>query len=371
MHKRLNASRLFLFLPAHFIFDAMKRGIWFGGLALLLAGPLQAQSLTGIWQGVEGETGEPDSYWPTVLRLQQGKKGDAHGVLYQEVGGNPRVTATFEVQGQRTGAVLRLTHGPKLDETGRIPFKHWCEGGITFTYDANQEKLTGKAAYRPVGDCDVGTFTLYRVRLKSAAAVPAGVETTLRVSGRNVLWYADADLKQPVNTGNSYRTRLSKTTTFYIAQGYYPSSQSTAVPVTIRATGTPPIPPVAPRPPRDTAQPVPAPPLSTTPAVLPTVLFRVGTPELLPQSEPALNQLAAELKSRPTLQLRVSGHADKVGEPEKNQVLSEQRAEAVKSYLVKAGIAPERISTVGYGDTRPLYPSPDVRNRRVEVAEVK
>jgi outer membrane protein OmpA-like peptidoglycan-associated protein len=105
--------------------------------------------------------------------------------------------------------------------------------------------------------------------------------------------------------------------------------------------------------------------------VLPKVLFKLGTAELLPDGYPALNQLANELKARPTLKLRVAGHTDKIGEPQKNQTLSEQRAEAVKAYLVKAGVAAERISTIGYGDTQPLYPSPDARNRRVEVTEVQ
>jgi OOP family OmpA-OmpF porin len=360
----------------------MKRSFWFGcGLGgLLLAGPVHAQSLTGIWQGVENETSQPDKYWPSLLRLQQGKGPEVFGVLYEEVGDNPSVSVTFQMKGPRTATGLRLEHGPKLNETGWTPRSYWCDGSITFTYDPALEKLTGHATYRPQGTCSVGTLTLYRVKLKSAATVAAGVESSLRVSGRNVLWYADAELKQPVNTGNTYRTKLSKTTTFYITQGYYPTKESSAVPITIKVTGTPPkaAPPVVPAPPAasatppDTARPGPAVPLiSATPVVLPTVLFKVGKPELLPESNPALNQLAAELKTRPTLKIRVSGHADKVGEPDKNQVLSEQRAEAVKAYLVQAGVATERISTVGYGDTRPLHPSPDVRNRRVEVEEVK
>ncbi|MDO7845724.1 OmpA family protein [Hymenobacter sp. M29] len=358
----------------------MKRSLFYGISGLLLTGPVQAQSLTGVWQGVENETSQPDKYWPSLLRLQQGKGPGVFGVLYEEVGGNPNVTVTFQMQGTRTAAGLRLEHVEKLNETGRTPLSYWCDGSITFTYDPALEKLTGHATYRPHGDCSVGTLTLYRVKLKSAATVPAGVESSLRVSGRNVLWYADAELKQPVNTGNTYRTRLDKTTTFYITQGFYPTKESSAVPITIKTTGTPPktVPPVAPAPPvapvapPDTVRPTPAPPLiSTTPVVLPTVLFKVGKPELLPESSPALNRLAAELKARPGLKIRVSGHADKVGEPDKNQVLSEQRAEAVKTYLVQAGIASERISTIGYGDMRPLHPSPDVRNRRVEVEEVK
>lgn len=366
----------------------MKRSFWYGLGFLLLAGPAHAQSLTGVWQGVESETtSQPDAYWPSVLRLQQGKGPDLFGVLYEEVGTNPGTSVTFQMKGVRTTTGLRLEHGQKLNETGRTPFSYWCDGSITFTYDPALEKLTGHATYRPVGDCSVGTLTFYRVRLKSAATVLNGVETPIRVSGRNVLWYADAELKQPLNAGNTYRTRLSKTTTFYLAQGYYPTSQSAVVPITIQVKGAAP---------QEAPEPLPlpaptvlrldtvgvalpaalptrtlAPLISTTPVVLPTVLFRVGKPELLPESSPALNQLAAELRARPALKVRVSGHADRVGEPDKNQVLSEQRAEAVKTYLVSAGIAADRISTIGYGDTRPLHPSPDVRNRRVEVEEVK
>ena len=80
--------------------------------------------------------------------------------------------------------------------------------------------------------------------------------------------------------------------------------------------------------------------------------------------------MAAELRARPGLTIRIAGHADRIGEPDKNQVLSEQRAEAVRAFLVRAGVAPGHLRTVGYGDTRPLHPSPDARNRRVEVEQV-
>ncbi|TGE28739.1 OmpA family protein [Hymenobacter metallicola] len=363
----------------------MKRSFWYSLLILLLAGPGQAQTLTGNWQGVETDTGEPGATWPAVLRLQKGKGTGVFGVLYQEMGGQPGMSVTFQVQGTPAAKSLRIDHVRKLNETGTTPFSYWCEGSITFTYDPTQEKLTGKATYKPIGDCDQGTFTLYRVKLKSAATVAAGAETTLRVSGRNVLWFADAELQKPVATGNTFRTRLSKTTTFYLTQSYYPTRQSPVTPITIQVSGPAPK-PAAPKPAApptaavpaplpakpDTARPAPPPPLvAPTPAVLPTVLFKLGTAELLAESFPALNQLVAELNARPTLQLRVAGHTDRIGEPQKNQTLSEQRAEAVKAYLVKAGIAAARITTIGYGDSRPLYPSPDARNRRVEVAENK
>ena len=359
----------------------MKSSFWYAIGALLLAAsaPAQAQSLAGIWQGVEADTDQPGAYWPSVLRLQPGKGTGVFGILYQEGGTSPGTTVTFRMLGQRTATGLSLRHGEKLNETGRTDDMYWCEGAITFTYDPAQEKLTGRATYRPVADCSVGSFTLYRIKLKSAAVVPAGVESALRVSGRDVHWFADAELKQPLAAGNSYRTRLSKTTTFYLQQGYYPTRESPVVPITIRVSGRPSkATPARPAPsgpvPTPTPKPVlPAPILPATPAavVLPTVLFEVGKAELLPSSDPALRQLATELQARPSLRLRIAGHADKVGEPDKNQVLSEQRAEAVKAFLVAAGVAGERLSTVGYGDSRPLYPAPDVRNRRVEVEVVE
>ncbi len=372
----------------------MKIRFWSGygllaGALLTGAAPIRAQSLAGTWQGVEAEKGDP-RHWPAVLRVQAGQGTSLFGVLYQEVGGQPEISVTFQMRGTRTGTRLQLDHVRKLTETGSSPFSYWCDGSIAFTYDPALEKLTGHAAYDPVGDCDTGEFTLYRVKLKSAATVPAAVATNLRVSGRDVRWFADAELKQPLATGNIYHTKLSRATTFYITQGYYPSVESAAVPITIQVKGgkparparpapsvasapatPPPAPAAAPTPP-DTARPAApgAPVLSAAPVVLPTVLFKLGQPELLPEASPALDQLAATLRERPALRLRVAGHTDRLGESNKNQVLSEQRAAAVKAYLVRAGIAAGRLQTVGYGDTRPLYPSPDARNRRVEVSQL-
>ncbi len=358
----------------------MKTRFWYGLGLLLLAGPGQAQTLAGAWQGVETETDEL-RYWPAVLRLQPGKGQALFGVLYQEVGDQPGVSVTFQMQGARTGASMQLTHVRKLNETGGSFLSYWCAGSITFTYDAALEKLTGHATYQPGpgDDCDTGTFTFYRIKLKSAPTVKAGALSALRVSGREVHWFADYELQKPLATGNTYSTKLTKATTFYLTQGYYPTAESPVVPITIQVAGGTKTAPKVPPAPTPTPPPAPAPPdtlappaavaptaLPAAPVVLPTVLFRQGTPELLPTAAPALDQLATSLLASPQLRLRVVGHTDRLGEPGKNQVLSEQRAAAVKAYLVKAGVAAERVATVGYGDTHPLYPSPDARNRRVE-----
>lgn len=88
---------------------------------------------------------------------------------------------------------------------------------------------------------------------------------------------------------------------------------------------------------------------------------------MLPESTLELDRLAGFLLRHPQLRLSIAGHTDKVGDSAKNQELSELRARAVASYLVKKGVAAERIDAVGYGDSRPLVKDGnDVRNRRVE-----
>ena len=103
------------------------------------------------------------------------------------------------------------------------------------------------------------------------------------------------------------------------------------------------------------------------------LFFVQGKPELLPTSFPELNRLAETLAAHPALQIRLDGHTDNTGDakdPKPNQVLSEQRAVAVKAYLVKQRIDGARLSTRGYGGSRPVAPNNTeehkAQNRRVE-----
>jgi OOP family OmpA-OmpF porin len=85
----------------------------------------------------------------------------------------------------------------------------------------------------------------------------------------------------------------------------------------------------------------------------------------------ALLDRAYEILSKNTkLRVEISGHTSADGNPERNLVLSLDRAEAVKDYLVARGIAEERIITVGHGSDKPVAPNSDVRkreqNRRIE-----
>jgi outer membrane protein OmpA-like peptidoglycan-associated protein len=84
-----------------------------------------------------------------------------------------------------------------------------------------------------------------------------------------------------------------------------------------------------------------------------------------------LRQILALFTSTPAFSAEVSGHTDNIGAPAYNLKLSDARAAAVKTWLVQQGVAPARITSRGYGDTRPLAPNTTdenrFKNRRVEL----
>lgn len=89
------------------------------------------------------------------------------------------------------------------------------------------------------------------------------------------------------------------------------------------------------------------------------------------ESFPELDRAARMLAEHPTLRLEVGGHTDAVGSDAANQRLSEARARAVRTYLIRAGVEAERISARGYGEGTPVASNETAEgralNRRVEV----
>ena len=87
---------------------------------------------------------------------------------------------------------------------------------------------------------------------------------------------------------------------------------------------------------------------------------------------PSLNSVAKVLNEYPKSSLVVSGHTDSIGPAEDNMTLSERRAESVQIYLIKQGVKSGRISTVGYGERRPIASNLNIAgrtaNRRVEIS---
>ena len=101
------------------------------------------------------------------------------------------------------------------------------------------------------------------------------------------------------------------------------------------------------------------------------VSFETASADLLPDSHAALDKIAAEAKKYPNLKLRVEGHTDGQGGEAYNLTLSQQRADAVRNYLVNtAGLPADQVVAVGFGKTRPIASndtaSGRAQNRRVE-----
>ncbi len=81
--------------------------------------------------------------------------------------------------------------------------------------------------------------------------------------------------------------------------------------------------------------------------------FDFNSAKLKPEGMKALDANIAVMKANPKLKVRVAGYTSKSGTAEYNQKLSERRADAVRTYLLSQGIDKKRISTIGYGETRP------------------
>ena len=101
------------------------------------------------------------------------------------------------------------------------------------------------------------------------------------------------------------------------------------------------------------------------------IQFEFNKAVLLSMNREVLSRIAGILLSSKGYSIKVHGHTDDVGSQAYNLELSEKRAEAVRDYLVQAGISSEIITTKGYGKSKPLLtaktPEARAKNRRVEV----
>ena len=101
--------------------------------------------------------------------------------------------------------------------------------------------------------------------------------------------------------------------------------------------------------------------------------FDTGSANLQASSASQLDQIAAMLKSAPTLSIEVGGHTDNVGDAAANQKLSQARAAAVVSALTTRGIAAARLTPKGYGAAAPIADNRTedgrAKNRRVELVK--
>ncbi|MFH1009730.1 MAG: OmpA family protein [bacterium] len=103
------------------------------------------------------------------------------------------------------------------------------------------------------------------------------------------------------------------------------------------------------------------------------ITFETGKATIKDESMPIIEQMVELMQANTDLIVEIQGHTDNVGKPEANKKLSEERAGAVKKALVDRGIVAERMSAVGFGDTKPVADNTTeegrAQNRRVELVK--
>jgi OOP family OmpA-OmpF porin len=101
------------------------------------------------------------------------------------------------------------------------------------------------------------------------------------------------------------------------------------------------------------------------------IRFRFGTADLTPASHAHLDRYVEFAEDCPRTRLRIAGHTDSWGDETLNQALSERRAQAVRDYLVAAGIDQARVEAEGKGSAEPIADNNTTwgrsRNRRIEL----
>jgi outer membrane protein OmpA-like peptidoglycan-associated protein len=95
------------------------------------------------------------------------------------------------------------------------------------------------------------------------------------------------------------------------------------------------------------------------------IFFEYNKSDLLPESQTELNRLVdLMIEERPGMTVEVSGHTDNIGSASFNLALSRRRANSAKAYLVSKGVEAKRITTIGYGLSRPIASNDTEENGR-------
>jgi OOP family OmpA-OmpF porin len=107
------------------------------------------------------------------------------------------------------------------------------------------------------------------------------------------------------------------------------------------------------------------------PLILKGVNFETAKAVLLPSASATLDTVATALLAHPTVKVQISGYTDNVGKPANNLKLSQDRADAVKAYLVSKGVPSDQVVAKGFGEENPIAPNDSdagkASNRRVEL----
>ena len=94
------------------------------------------------------------------------------------------------------------------------------------------------------------------------------------------------------------------------------------------------------------------------------ITFASNSATLISGSRESLDVMADVIAGEPDASILIEGHTDSRGEPRMNLELSQQRADAVRRYLVLRGIAPNRLEALGFGDSAPIADNATAAGRR-------
>jgi OmpA-OmpF porin, OOP family len=103
------------------------------------------------------------------------------------------------------------------------------------------------------------------------------------------------------------------------------------------------------------------------------ILFDTDSDHLKDESKPTLDSLVAAASTQPSWKFAIEGYTDNTGGEAHNQTLSEKRAISVKAYLVNSGVDANRLTTQGFGASKPVSSNDTAlgrsQNRRVEIVK--
>lgn len=104
---------------------------------------------------------------------------------------------------------------------------------------------------------------------------------------------------------------------------------------------------------------------------LKNIFFETASAAILPPSEPELSKVVELMRKNPNMRIRVNGHTDNIGSETDNLKLSDNRAISVRNYLIQQGIDAARITTKGFGESKPIDTNATetgrANNRRTEI----
>ena len=205
--------------------------VFFGSICLLINSLGVAQNVAGTWLGVTYPTDPKIAIFNYFVEMTQ--NGTVIGGTAQTANPSVPFGGLAYMKGTFTNPKLTFKESNKDGNTNDNGICYW---DMKLTYDSVNETLIG--TYDNIVNlpyCNLpgsGKVELYRIVLKSGNKFCADEAVKLVVTGKNIRWYDSERKTRLVATGNTFDTKLSLTTTFYITQTLY-NSESPPIPIKV------------------------------------------------------------------------------------------------------------------------------------------